>query len=99
MHIVYILKSVKLNRFYIGYTSNLDLRLEFHADDTQTRKFTHSATDWELVFTINCATKKQGLLIEQHIKSMKSKVYIHNLTQYPEMTEKLLEKYKEASDC
>ncbi len=30
MHIVYILHSQKLNRFYIGYTTNLDLRLDFH---------------------------------------------------------------------
>nr|MBU3859460.1 GIY-YIG nuclease family protein [Flavobacterium sp. MC2016-06] len=27
-YIVYILHSEKLNRYYIGYTSNFDLRLE-----------------------------------------------------------------------
>ncbi|MFH7003461.1 GIY-YIG nuclease family protein, partial [Flavobacterium bizetiae] len=30
MNIVYILHSNKLNRFYIGFTSNFDTRLEFH---------------------------------------------------------------------
>ncbi|MCA1920381.1 MAG: GIY-YIG nuclease family protein, partial [Flavobacterium piscis] len=30
MYIVYILRSNKLNRFYIGFTSDFDIRLEFH---------------------------------------------------------------------
>jgi len=67
MHQVYILYSEKLNRFYIGYTSNLDLRLEFHLNDTQTRKFTYKAEDWKLFHQIWCKTKHQALAIEKHI--------------------------------
>lgn len=48
----------------------------------------------ELIFTIECVTKHQGLSIEKHIKSMKSRIYIQNLLKYPEMKFKLLEKYK-----
>lgn len=93
MHIVYILHSQKLNRFYIGYTTNLDLRLDFHLNDSQARKFTYKANDWTLFFSLTCASKKQALAIEKHIKAMKSKVYVENLVKYPEMTHKLLEKY------
>ncbi|THF48191.1 GIY-YIG nuclease family protein [Flavobacterium supellecticarium] len=95
---VYILYSKKLDKHYIGFTQNLTQRIEFHLNDTQSRKFTYKANDWELIFTIECESKNQGLSIEKHIKAMKSKIYIRNLLQYPEMKFNLLEKYKDASD-
>ena len=91
---VYILYSKKLDKYYIGFTENLDVRLDFHLSDSQSRKFTYKSDDWELIFTIKCESKNQGLSIEKHIKSMKSKIYIQNLLKYPEMKFKLLEKYK-----
>lgn len=95
MNIVYILYSQKLNRYYIGYTSDFDLRFEFHKN-ADARKFTYNATDWILFLKIDCKSKKQALCVEKHIKSMKSKTYIQNLLQYPEIIHKLLEKY---TDC
>jgi putative endonuclease len=92
MHQVYMLHSEKLNRFYTGYTSNLLNRIEFH-QNADNRKFTHNATDWVVFLTIDCESKQQGLQIEKHIKSMKSKVYIENLFKYPEMIEKLKIKF------
>ncbi|WP_445453164.1 GIY-YIG nuclease family protein [Flavobacterium sp. 25HG05S-40] len=97
MDLVYILHSVKINRFYIGYTSDIKLRLEFHAN-AESHKFTYNADDWTLFLTIECESKSQALAIEKHIKAMKSKVYIENLKKYPEIKEKLLEKYKSV-DC
>ena len=91
---VYILYSKKLNRFYIGYTSKLDRRLEFHLNPTKNNAFTAKAKDWEIYFNLECETKSQALAIEKHIKKMKSKIYIENLTRYPEMSTKLIEKYK-----
>ena len=89
---VYILHSEKLNRYYIGYTSNFDLRLEFHKN-APPNKYTSNASDWTLFFSLICSTKTQALSIEKHIKNMKSKVYIENLTRYPEISTKLLTKY------
>ena len=96
MHIVYILHSQKLNRFYIGYTTNLEIRIDFHINDTQIRKFTYKASDWLLFLKIECTSKNQALAIEKHIKSMKSKVYIQNLLKYPNIIPELLQK---TSDC
>ena len=95
MALVYILFSEKLNKFYIGFTTNLEERLQFH-QNAETQKFTHNATDWVVFLTIACDSKSQGLGMEKHIKSMKSKIYIQNLKKYPEMVEKLQVKYK---DC
>ena len=93
MYSVYILHSVKLNKFYTGFTSNFDLRLQFHFN-SENRKFTHNATDWTLFLKIDCENKNQALLIEKHIKKMKSKIYIQNLLKYPEIIQKLLSVYK-----
>lgn len=61
---VYILKSRKLNRFYIGYTSNLEVRLDFHKN-AEVHKFTAKAKDWVLYYKIDCESKDQALKIEQ----------------------------------
>ena len=91
-YIVYILHSEKLNRFYTGATSDIDVRLHFHKN-AEAHKYTHKADDWILMFTIACDNKSQMLGIEQHIKKMKSKTYIQNLIQYPEMVSKLKIQY------
>jgi len=98
MNFIYILYSQKINRFYIGYTTDLETRLDFHLHDTQTRKFTYKADDWSFFYTLQCTSKHQALAIEKHIKAMKSKTYILNLKKYPEIAEKLLDKYKDISD-
>ena len=92
MFIVYILRSEKLNRFYTGFTSNLGERLEFHRN-APSHKFTGKADDWELFHAIECESKSQAIAIEEHIKKMKSKVYILNLKKYPELGAKLLTRY------
>ena len=92
MYRVYILFSAKLNRFYIGSTSDLDERLEFHRN-AASHKFTAKAKDWEIFLSFACDSKSQAMAIERHIKKMKSKVYIQNLTKYPEMIVRLKERY------
>ena len=90
---VYILHSEILSRFYTGYTSNLDVRIAFH-ENPESRKFTYNADDWIVFLKIDCKSQKQAMAIEKHVKQMKSSVYINNLKKYPEMVEKLLDKYK-----
>jgi putative endonuclease len=91
---VYILHSETLSRFYTGYTSNFDLRIEFH-QNPDSRKFTYNAKDWKPFLKINCISQKQAIAIEKHIKKMKSAVYIQNLKKYPEMIARLREKYRQ----
>ncbi len=86
-----------MDRFYTGYTANIEQRLEFH-QNALSHKFTAKADDWKLFLGIACETKKQALSIEAHIKRMKSSTYIKNMEKYPEMREKLLEKYKGPSE-
>ena len=91
----YILYSNKLNRFYIGATSyNPELRLTQYLDKLyKTSSFTAKADDWILFFNIPCKNRTQAFKIEKHIKRMKSKKYIHNLTKYPNIIADLKRKY------
>jgi len=95
-YFVYILFSEKLNRFYSGYTSDIENRMVYH-QQAESHKFTSNADDWKLYLQIECTSKNQALAIEKHIKKMKSKVYIKNLKTYPEMRLKLLSLYGQGS--
>jgi putative endonuclease len=95
MHQVYILYSQEIDNFYIGSSFNVETRKAFH-NAKKGAFYTKRASDWEVYFTIDCKSKRQSLLIERHIKKMKSVVYIRNLKIYPEMTERLLLRFDES---
>lgn len=99
MHFVYILYSKKLNRYYIGETHDVLLRLERHNSDYYDNKWTAKGKPWELLLSISCVNRSHAIAIEKHIKRMKSKVYIGNLLKYEEMREKLIQKYMPSPDC
>ena len=94
MFFVYILFPKKLNRFYIGSSDNFLKRIEEHNDIKYEDAFTARGIPWELFFVINCCSGTQAYQIEKHIKNMKSANYIRNFLKYPEIADKLLEKYK-----
>ncbi|MBX2905230.1 MAG: GIY-YIG nuclease family protein [Taibaiella sp.] len=91
---VYILYSPSLDKYYVGATSlTLAERLERHLAHFYGQKFTSVAADWSEFFQIDCNSMTQALKIEKHIKRMKSRKFIENLKNHPEVVSKLLEKY------
>jgi putative endonuclease len=94
MHYVYIIFSNSAQKFYVGETQNITERLEKHNSRSYSNAFTSQANDWTIEATIACENRTQALLVENHIKSMKSKVYLENLIKYPEMREKLISRFK-----
>jgi putative endonuclease len=93
MAIVYILYAPSIDSYYIGSCKDLDLRLQEHASNKHKRSFTAKADDWKLVFKIENLDYGQARKIESHIKRMKSRKYINDLTQYPDMANKLKLRY------
>jgi len=92
---VYIIYSLNLNSYYIGYCKDmLDDRIHKHQLGFYDSSYTKKASDWVLVWHLKCHNTKQALAIEKHIKRMKSKIYIQNLLKYKELGEKLLKKYE-----
>ena len=91
----YILFSKSIDLYYIGYTTDINERLILHNSGYfGGRSFTRKASDWEIFLLIPCVSVKQAIAIESGIKKMKSRKYIENLKKYPEMVEKILNKYK-----
>ena len=96
MSYVYILRSEFLDRYYIGSTSDtIDDRLSKHDSKFYGNKaFTAKALDWVLYWCLETPTLSHAQRIEKKIKLMKSKIYIKNLTIYPELSAKLLDDTK-----
>lgn len=90
-----ISESNQLNQFYVGSTKqSVDLRLDQHLTKYFSGSFTTKASDWFVFLAIECSSYPQALRIEKHIKNMKSRKYIENLKRYPEIIDKLLERYR-----
>ncbi len=75
--VVYILFSETKNRFYIGYTSNLEERIIRH--NQKSNGFTGNVNDWEVVYTEKYEVKEQAQKRELQIKSWKSRIKIQEL--------------------
>ncbi len=75
--IVYILFSETKNKFYIGFTSDLEERLIRH--NQKSKGFTGSINDWKVVYQETCETKELARKRELQIKSWKSSIKIRAL--------------------
>ncbi len=78
MFFAYILYSRSIDRYYIGHTSNLEIRLQNHLFGST--RFTSQTNDWELIYSEEYATKGEAMKREAHIKKMKSRMFIMELT-------------------
>lgn len=90
---VYILHSTQLGRYYIGFTEDVDKRLDQHRRKVFKGSFTAKSEDWELAFVIPCESESMARGIEAHIKGNRSRRYIENLILYPGISERLRELY------
>ena len=90
MWMVYILYSRKLDKYYVGRTQNLPLRLQYHNSPIENRKFTARGIPWELQLGIPCQSKEQSIRLEKIIKQTKSRIFLESLlTQEAKVTELL----------
>jgi putative endonuclease len=91
---VYVLRSIKTARYYIGYCSkSVEERLEEHNAGKYENSFTRRDHPWEIFHVIVCESFEQARKLEHHIKKMKSRKYIENLKMKPEIENRLLQKY------
>jgi putative endonuclease len=74
---VYLLFSESKNRYYIGYSSNLEARLIRH--NQKSKGFTGNTNDWKVVYTEQYNTKEESQKRELQIKSWKSRIKIQEL--------------------
>lgn len=94
MPVCYILYSDRIQSYYIGWTTeSINVRLERHNSKYYDDKWSSRGIPWSIFLVIECESSQQARSIEAHIKRMKSKVYIQNLSRYSEMIEGLKNRY------
>ncbi|GGW78335.1 GIY-YIG nuclease family protein [Salegentibacter mishustinae] len=74
---VYILFSEALNKYYIGSTQDINIRLEKHLQSKQ--GFTSKAKDWVLVYSEEFKIRTEAIRRERQIKKWKSRIMIEKL--------------------
>ena len=74
---IYILYSQKLDKFYVGSSGNIELRVTRH--NAGLSKFSSRGIPWELVYFEEFNSKLEPLRRERGIKSKKSRMYIEKL--------------------
>jgi putative endonuclease len=74
MFFVYILRSLVNGKLYIGYTSDIEARLNRHNNSQET--YTKNGIPWELIYKEDYTTKGEAIKREKHLKNMKNPKYI-----------------------
>jgi putative endonuclease len=78
MFFVYVLYSPYANKFYVGYTSNLESRLLSH-NQLGTKDWTKRYRPWELVYTESYETKSSALKRENELKTGVGREFIQKM--------------------
>ena len=73
---VYVLQNLD-GRFYIGQTSNLELRLERHNEGSVI--WTKGRGPWGLVYSEEFPTRSEAMVREKVMKALKSKEELRKL--------------------
>ncbi|MBN2728411.1 MAG: GIY-YIG nuclease family protein [Bacteroidales bacterium] len=93
MATVYILYSQSIDSYYVGSCIDLEKRIIEHNSGAYDNSFTKRAKDWLIYYSYDLDFEL-ARKIESHIKKMKSRKYYENLKKFPEIMQKLIEKYK-----
>ncbi len=73
-HFVYIIESIFSGKWYYGYTSNPEKRLDFHNQGHNVS--TRNRGPWKIIFLQQFQSKKEALEFELHLKRSKNKDFI-----------------------
>jgi putative endonuclease len=77
MFYVYILQSDVDSSYYIGFTENLEKRLEQHNNDES--EYTSRKTPWQLVYYEKIELKSDALKREKFLKKQRNKDFYQRL--------------------
>jgi putative endonuclease len=73
-YFVYIIFSSKLNKYYTGFTENLEVRLEQHNSGIST--FTAKGIPWVMVYNLEVNSANEARQLEKIIKGRGAKRFL-----------------------
>ena len=74
---VYILYSEKFSKHYVGFSSNIELRLKSHNE--LGKEWTSKYRPWKLIYTKEFDTKGEAMVYEKWLKSGVGRDFIKTL--------------------
>src|ERR1051325_4859695 len=75
---VYVLYSERCDKIYVGFTSNLEGRLNSH-NELATKGWTIKFRPWSLLYTEQFETKQEAMRREKELKSAQGRIFIRNM--------------------
>jgi putative endonuclease len=72
---VYVLHSPSSNKIYIGFTSDLEARMQSH-NSLSTKGWTIKFRPWTLIYTEDFLSKPEAMKREKELKSAKGRLFI-----------------------
>ena len=78
MYFVYLLKSDKDGRFYIGHTQDIQIRLQYH--NSGRSKYTRNRGPWKLLAFKSFDSRSEAMREEIRLKKLKNRERI--LTEF-----------------
>jgi putative endonuclease len=82
MYFIYILHSISIDKFYVGTTDNVELRLEQHNSGFYSDSFTTKAIPWVVRLKFEYESSKKAYELERFIKRMKSRKFIEKSNKF-----------------
>ncbi|RIJ46625.1 GIY-YIG nuclease family protein [Maribellus luteus] len=76
-YFVYILQSDQDGSYYIGFTSNLEIRLEYHSSGKS--RYTSRKMPWKLVYSESYASKSEAMKREKFLKQQRNRTFYEGL--------------------
>ena len=76
-YFVYIIQSLADSSFYIGYTSNIELRLKKHNNGLS--RYTSKKLPWKLVYSESFNNKSEAIKRERFLKKQKNTDFYNRL--------------------
>jgi len=83
MYYCYVIFSQTLQKYYVGETEDVEVRIDLHNSGFFKGAYTSRASDWELYLSIPCKTRTGARKMERFIKSQKSRLFIESLKKDP----------------
>ena len=89
-HFLYILYSKTADKYYVGETIDVELRLNMHNNQVFNNSFSKIANDWILKLIFEQLEKSNILFLEKFVKRMKSRKFIEKLIEEPQILTSIL---------
>ncbi|CAN0382056.1 unnamed protein product, partial [Ectocarpus sp. 4 AP-2014] len=87
-----IIYSESINKYYVGESPDVLLRLNQHNNHHFKMNFTKAANDWIVKLNFECDSRDNAVYLEKFIKRMKSRKFIEKVIRNPGILQDILDK-------